>query len=337
MSPYIPHNYSNSEIDRAVKELLNKNISQADFQKYVRIFDEWRSSYAYPLLSMRIYMREKALKIEPSSIVSQRLKRKESIFNKIERMNSMRASRMQDIGGCRVVFKNIDSVYKLQDVLKKAKFKHTLQKQTDYIVNPKDSGYRGIHLIYKYGGDKFTGNPVLIEIQIRTHLQHLWATSVEAMGTFTKTPLKSSRGSEEWLRFFQLASSLFAIKEKQPIIRNIPQERDVIVEEIRLLIEQYHLFDQLNAYNVAAKHISKSEGYYYVLVLKYEERTVSVTPFKKAQINEATEMYNNYENSEPDNNVVMVSVDSVDALKKAYPNYFMNTKEFVSTLSELIK
>lgn len=333
MAPYTPHTHSNTEVDRAVKMLLDKNISQVDFQAQVKIFDEWRSSYTYPLLVMHVYMREKALKIEPASVVSQRLKRKESIFHKVERIPDMRASRMQDIGGCRVVFKSVDSVYKLRETLKRAKFKHVLKNEKDYIANPKDSGYRGIHLVYKYAGD----DKVLIEIQIRTYLQHLWATSVEAMSTFTNTPLKSSQGSEEWLRFFKLASSLFAMKENQPMIPGVSQDRDEIISEIRSLDERCHFFDRLNAYNVAIKHISRDKGYYYVLVLKYNEKSVFIFPFSKKRIDEATEMYNNYENSEPDNNVVMVSADSIDALKKAYPNYFMNTREFVRTLNDLLK
>jgi hypothetical protein len=74
-----------------------------------------------------------------------------------------------------------------------------------------------------------------------------------------------------------------------------------------------------------------------VLVLKFRENMVSVTPFEKNQIDEATEMYNNYENAEPDNNVVLVSADSINALKKAYPSYFMDIKEFTETLTNLIK
>jgi ppGpp synthetase/RelA/SpoT-type nucleotidyltranferase len=337
MAPYTPHPYSNTEVDKAVKNLLDENISQSDFQRYVKIFDEWRTSYAHPLLVMHVYMRNKAIEIEPTSVVSQRLKRKESIFSKIRRFPDMRASRMQDIGGCRVIFKGTGSVYKMHEILRRAKFKHILQNHKDYIANPKESGYRGIHMVYKYIGKNTVDSNVLIETQIRTHLQHLWATSVEAMSTFTQTPLKASHGAEEWLRFFQLASSLFAIEEKCPLVPGTPEDRAVIVSEINVLAEQHHLFVQLNAYNIAASLISKEKGDYYVLVLKHKEHKVYITPFLKKHLDMATEMYNNYENSEPENNVVMVSVDSVDALKKAYPNYFMNTKEFVTTLRGILK
>ena len=338
MTAWIPHTYSNSEVDKAVRALCDKDISQADYRRYIHVFDEWRSSYAYPLLSMHIYTRKKAIGIEERCIVSQRLKRKESIFAKIARITDMRASRMQDIGGCRVIFRNVDSVYKLREILKNSRRMHILQNEKDYIQHPKVSGYRGIHMVYKYVSNKTTSNNILIETQIRTHLQHLWATSVEAMSFFTQKPLKSSLGPDEWLRFFCLVSSLFAIEEKQPIVPGTPENRNDIIREIQKLESKYHLFDQLKAYNVAAKTISRNkDAYYYVLVLKADERLLTITSFQKNQIKEATEMYNNYENADSNNNVVLVSADSISALKKAYPNYFMNTKEFVEILERLLK
>lgn len=337
MTAWNPHEYSNTEVDKAVRMLSNKNISQVEYIKYVKIFDDWRSSYVYPLLSMHIYTRKKAIEIEDKCIVSQRLKRKESIFAKIARIPDMRASRMQDIGGCRVVFKSIDSVYKLRNALRNSRRKHILQNEKDYIQSPKESGYRGIHMVYKYVGKENTSNNILIETQIRTHLQHLWATSVETTSFFTQNPLKSSIGPNEWLRFFCLVSSLFAIEEKQPIVPGTPLKREDIISEIKSLENQYHLFDQLRAYNVAARHITNNnKAYYYVLVLKFNEQLLSITPFPRNQIKEATEMYNNYENADADNNVVLVSADSISALKKAYPNYFMNTKEFVDVLERIL-
>lgn len=337
MTAWTPHTYSNSEVDRAVRQLSNKDIPRSAYFQYIKIFDDWRSSYAYPLLVMHIYTRQRAMEIEDSCIVSQRLKRKESIFSKIDRIPDMRASRMQDIGGCRVVFKRIDSAYRLYEVLKNSRRKHILQNEKDYIKEPKASGYRGIHLVYRYASQRHGGNHILIETQIRTRLQHLWATSVEAMGSFTQSPLKSSMGPDQWLRFFCLVSSLFALAENQPIVPNTPPQRGDIIREIKQLENQYHLFDQLKVYNVAARYISNNKGYYYVLTLKFLEGMISIAPFKKNQIHEATEMYNNYENAEPGNNVVLVSADSIHALKKAYPNYFMDTKEFVDTLEQLLK
>ncbi len=71
---------------------------------------------------------------------------------------------------------------------------NTLAQKDDYIEHPKESGYHGIHLIYQYRSDKRTDNNSLkIEVQLRSQLQHAWATAVETVGTFVQQALKSMR------------------------------------------------------------------------------------------------------------------------------------------------
>ena len=78
---------------------------------------------------------------------------------------------MQDIGGLRAVVATAKQVYELRNsYVDKSKFEHVLVSENDYIKEPKDSGYRGIHLIYKYnnrkGGAKaYEG--LQVELQIR--------------------------------------------------------------------------------------------------------------------------------------------------------------------------
>ena len=55
-----------------------------------------------------------------------------------------------------------------------------------------------------------------IELQVRTRLQHSWATAVEAVGLFRGEELKNHKGSEEWLRLFKLLSAEFAEAERCP-------------------------------------------------------------------------------------------------------------------------
>jgi hypothetical protein len=40
--------------------------------------------------------------------------------------------------------------------------------------------------------------------------------------------------------------------------------------------------------------------------------------------------------SDPNKDVVLVSIDSISALKKAYPNYFADTVDFIATLHEVL-
>jgi len=63
----------------------------------------------------------------------------------------------------------------------------------NYIDAPKPDGYRSVHLVGKYGGDSevhSAWNGKRIEIQVRTSIQHIFATGMETVTTFTGTPLK---------------------------------------------------------------------------------------------------------------------------------------------------
>jgi len=143
--------------------------------------------------------RKNAIRVDKNALAVQRLKQVPSIFNKLERELSMSLSRMEDIGGCRAVVSTSTLVNRIYKILKNSRTKHILHRERHYITNPKESGYRGIHLIYKYNGskDKFKGLPV--EIQIRSKIQHSWATAVEVVGTFTKQALKAHTGDADWL------------------------------------------------------------------------------------------------------------------------------------------
>ncbi len=68
---------------------------------------------------------------------------------------------------------DVDQVQKLVRSYKQSDIKHILAQEDDYIEKPKKSGYRGVHLIYKYFSDKIqTFNGLKVEVQIRTALQH---------------------------------------------------------------------------------------------------------------------------------------------------------------------
>lgn len=73
---------------------------------------------------------------------------------------------------------------------------HTWFKDYDYIAAPKVDGYRCFHRVFKFKEDSveeecFRGRRV--EIQIRTRLQHSWATAVEAVGLFRGEDIKGGK------------------------------------------------------------------------------------------------------------------------------------------------
>ena len=183
----------------------------------------------------------------------------------------MNLSRMEDIGGCRAVVSNSTQVKSIYKTLKNSRTKHILHRERDYISNPKESGYRGIHLVYKYNGskDKFKGLPV--EIQIRSKIQHSWATAVEVVGTFTKQALKAHTGDADWLKFFKYTSIEFAKLEgynPDEIYTNVDTFKELEKLEIKLDVK-----NRLRAFNVAIEKLtdSKEDGAgYYIFLLDME-------------------------------------------------------------------
>lgn len=247
---------------------------------------------------------------------------------------------MHDIGGFRAVLKDTKDLSRLKKILDKNSFNHKIKRVVDYVEEPKDSGYRSIHYIYNYTSkiEKYKG--VLLELQIRTKLQHNWATAVETAGISTKTSLKSSQGPDEWLEFFKIVSSLFAIKENLPVL-DIHSERTME----SLMVDCYKTSKKLNVITilkglqVSAKKIEvdKYVGEYYIINISVKEKNVRISTFKKSQYERATRRYLELEKSIDDtqNAVVLVSSISIKSLKKAYPIYFLDTTEFITALEKV--
>ena len=177
--------------------------------------NRWRASHAYPMHIIFIAIKNKATRIDKNKnfIVAQRIKRLPTIINKLERHKGMRLDTMQDIGGVRVIFKNPKILHKFMANTKLGE--HRLIKTNDYITNPKQDGYRGIHLVYEYTNHNKSSqyNGLKIEVQVRTQLQHEWATAVEALGISTHQHLKLGSGNEKWRLFFELSSTVLAFTE----------------------------------------------------------------------------------------------------------------------------
>jgi putative GTP pyrophosphokinase len=85
---------------------------------------------------------------------------------------------MDDVAGCRLIFPDIPALYAFREALHKARFQHERKNgidKYDYIKNPKETGYRGIHDIYEYDVRSDTGQAskgLLLELQYRTRVQH---------------------------------------------------------------------------------------------------------------------------------------------------------------------
>ena len=199
---FVTPRFKPGEIDRAGKDMEGiHRLYDSDFSEYVsleqwskyekaaEIVENWRSSHSYPMQIIRNNLANRAKKVQPKPIVAQRLKRFVSITGKLAREPRMKLSQMQDIGGCRAIMSSVAHVRELvvahEEAWHKNPNRHELNKCRGYIATPKASGYRGVHLIYKFISDNpkyIVHNGQRIEIQIRCRLQHAWATTVEVVG-----------------------------------------------------------------------------------------------------------------------------------------------------------
>lgn len=337
--------YSRNQINKAGKDIISNTVSEDVKRQAIKVISNYRSSHAYPLyvISKKLRNMLNTNYGNKNMFVVHRLKRLDSIISKLKRMPEMGLFGMQDIGGCRVVVKTIKQVYDLSNQYEDSRIRHILYKENDYITTPKPSGYRSLHRVYKYVSDKKECyNNMCIEIQFRTYLQHIWATAVETMGLYTKTNLKASDGDEHYLYFFKLVSSLFAIKEKCPVVPNTPNNIDELKSEILALDNEYRILDKLEnirkAVRVAEKRTNDVQGNYFLLSLNLQSKQLVIEEYKTNEINEASEKYSYIEEElNPDIDIVLVSAKSFDELTKAYPNYFGDVKKFISLVKNEIR
>lgn len=334
--------FSKSQVQKAGKDLLKYDDSTPEYKHALEVTNNWRAAHAGPLNTFKILLVKKSTEIDERAIIVQRLKRLESIKNKLnnakERNNSSNLARMQDIGGCRIIFPSIENVYNLIDTLKSIthrRFRHKLIDIDDYIEDPKPTGYRGVHLIYSFDSlKKPEYNGLKIEIQIRSIFQHIWATTVESSSIITKTDLKANKGPKEWLRFFVLMSTFLAMIENKPIVPNTPTSMELVIDEIKQLNNQYRLYDQLRAYKVFAENIEKkniADADSYILINNSKTCILKIIPYTKSEFELATQEYMKYEKQYKGTecDVVLISATSLANVRKAYPNYFNNIDGFI--------
>lgn len=330
--------------DRLVEFLNGKgSINDRDVMLALSVLRNFRTCHTYPVNTFQSTLRSKLQKIDKKAIVAQRIKRLPSTVLKLRRFKGMQLARMQDIGGLRAVVGTLKQVHELADSYMTSKrLKYKLTGDKDYIAKPKESGYRGIHLVYKYYNSiRQDYNGLYVELQIRTRLQHVWATAVETMGTYLEQSLKSSEGSQKWLNFFSLVSSAFAhIEKTKPVPGYELMDSTKTYKEVIRLEKDLDISNKLMAFNIATKHINtdRKSGVYHLIALYLKDKRVSINSYSRENIKKANEDYTSLESRSTDENpiqVVLVSTGSIKDLRKAYPNYFLDTREFLTQLSRL--
>jgi putative GTP pyrophosphokinase len=150
------------------------------FQKIMMIYES-----AIKMIETKLEVLSKEYKItgqrNPIDSVRSRIKTPVSIANKLEKRNlpisfSSMTENLCDIAGIRVICPYISDIYLAKDILlKQPDIK--LISEKDYIKNPKESGYRSLHIVVEvpvYLSN--TEHNVKVEIQLRTIAMDFWAS-----------------------------------------------------------------------------------------------------------------------------------------------------------------
>ena len=328
-------NFSKKEIDLAGVEFKNKEVSSQS----LKVVDDFRASHIHAMYVFRMNLSKKLQKCDfKDFLLSQRLKRSSSIKLKLSLQKTMNLSQMQDIAGLRVVLDNKKDVYCLRETIRKGDqevaFKSEFKSEKDYIATPKDTGYRSLHLVYKYGKKLDKNEQFFVEIQIRTKIQHAWATAVEVLGTFLRQPLKQNKGEDRYLELLKDISKCFIMIED-----NISDKE--IFKQTSYKIENLQILDRLRGFSKVTELIDKnndSKSKYYLIVLDFNKKTLSVKGFIESKFDNANEAYVAKEKEHINDvsyEVVLVSVDNINLLKKTYPNYFLDTGEFIKYIEQI--
>jgi ppGpp synthetase/RelA/SpoT-type nucleotidyltranferase len=282
-------------------------------------------------------VRQKALAVSNGAVVAQRLKRLPTILDKLKRFPAMSVTTMQDLGGCRVVFGNVQQVDELVGVLlDSGRAQNRIVKEYDYLrvdpddahAGPKISGYRGMHLVYEYRASKKEYQGLRIELQVRTQLQHAWATAVETMDLFSGSELKYSKGEPEVIRYFVLVSSLMAADEGVSAVPDAEGSPDELIAEMRELEAELGIVSRLEGYAaIVGDHATSDRRNALTLELMRSQKVLAVKVHERMADAEAR-LAELEALDDDDLDVVLVNIARISQLQAAYPNYYADTGMF---------
>ena len=120
-------------------------------------------------------------KRNPIETIKSRIKSPDSIAKKLEKKHlpvtfESMMTNLNDIAGVRVICPYISDIYSVREMLLKQP-DITLIQESDYISEPKQSGYRSLHLVIEVPVYlSKTEHNVRVEIQLRTIAMDFWAS-----------------------------------------------------------------------------------------------------------------------------------------------------------------
>lgn len=203
-----PTPLSKTQVDRLGDRLKRGSYAESD----LRALDSYCRTFGAPYGTVIGSLR--SLDLEPTGRPA---KSTESLVEKLRR-ESIRLVQVQDIAGCRVVVNDMEDqdrlVATLQSVFRKVSV-------ADRRANP-SYGYRAVHVIPEIDGK-------VIEIQVRTSFQHLWAEFSEKLSDQVDKDLKYGGGPPEERQL--LADLSLVVAECEMMMRSYFRHEKTLAEQ----------------------------------------------------------------------------------------------------------
>jgi len=328
--------YSKSRIRSAGKRIV-KDVGTSEDGA---VLENFRGSHAYILNTFQANIRNHSRGV--ARTVGQRLKRRNTILDKLRREPNMPLAAMHDIAGCRMVFDNLSDLVKVRESMHGARWRHSLTHEHDrydYITRPKGTGYRGIHDVYEYRVNSVGGVPwngLRVEIQYRTLPQHAWATAVEVADLITSNRIKFADATAHYLRYFQLASEIISrtAEDVPSCCPDLSSERlrsEFLSADRRLGLLQ--TFDNLRGTSVSNIRFRRNTLLIFRFDLPDAEEALQIKTYEN--VNRAIEAYDALELEYGDTaDIVLVRGESEENIRDAFRNYFSDARAFVDLIRE---
>jgi hypothetical protein len=325
--------YTRRQIIDAGKKLSQRLELNDESREVFRIAHAWRASHVDPMHRLRSQLAARARSMS-ASVTAARLKRMQSIRRKLAR-GPQTLLQMQDLAGCRAILPTVSDVQRLIDRYRDEPHRYAIGREQDHFTRSKPDGYRSHHLILRPTLEDGSPGRQQIEIQLRTRLQHAWATAVEAVGAIRGEDLKAGQGNASWLRFFRLMSADIAISEGFDPGEGAPATQSDITSELQDLSRRLDAVRTLQDYNLAISQVIEQPLFnarFFLIEYKTSTLSIRVTPYSTLPSSQLA-----LEQADSDSvSTVVVEVDRVEDLKEAYPNYFLDVGLFIAQLENAL-
>ena len=339
---------------RKIGEKLREGIELTEEEKLE--FDNFREAHNIIIKLFTIEL--KKVNFSKQHLTASRNKRIETIISKLCRPEKPKLDRIHDIAGTRIIFENIKSLEDYIDILENTElvnFKEKINEDKNrynYIKNPKSDGYRSIHKVFYYSSNipystlnekRFNLENKKIELQLRTRLQHIWATTVEIYDIINKSNIKTGTHNKLETKeglFFKKCSLVF-----EGIESNEVEKIKININEIfrdKDLVEIYNRLKGIkNIKNIQLpKTLGSDEVFILITDLNKGKTTFFTTdPIEKNDKQDTFLINASYRRLEEKNTkgeyiLLLLTLGDIKKLKNVYPNYFLNTNEFISILKK---